>query len=72
MLFQKHVVCTDDHKYVPFVVVLSSFMTYRRVTRREHHVEQKLLTLQKHMSSFPVFIGIRVDRYLVLCVVYCR
>jgi len=37
------------------------------------HVEQELLALQEHMSSLPVFSGIRVARSLVLsvCFVNC-
>jgi hypothetical protein len=35
-------------------------------------VEQELLTLLKHLSSLPVFSGVRVTRSLVLCVVFCR
>jgi len=34
------------------------------------HVEQELLALQEHMSSLPVFSGIRVARsliYLIIC-----
>ena len=30
-------------------------------------VEQKLLTFPEHMSSFPVFSGVRVTQSLVLC-----
>ena len=35
-------------------------------------IEQKLLNIPEHMSSSPVFSGVRVTRSLVLCVVYCR
>ena len=31
-------------------------------------LEQELLTLPEHPSSLPVFSGVRVTRYLVLCV----
>ena len=34
-------------------------------------VEQELLTLPEHLSSPPVFIGVRVTRSLVLYV-FCR
>ena len=33
-------------------------------------VEQELLTLPEHMSSPPVFSGVRVTRSLVLCVCF--
>jgi hypothetical protein len=33
-------------------------------------VEQKLRTLPKHMSSLPVFSGVRVTRSLVVCVYF--
>ena len=71
---------TNDHGYVPFVVItirsiplswlVTGFVT--RVTRRVPHVEQELLTLPEHMSSYPVFSGVRVSRSLVLCVVFCK
>ena len=41
------------------------------VARRVSHVEQKLLTLSGHLSSLPVFSGVRVARSLVLCIVCC-
>jgi len=33
-------------------------------------VEQERLTLQEHLSSSPVFSGVRVTRSLVLCVCF--
>ena len=39
-----------------------------RLTRRVSLVEQELLTLPEHLSSPPVFSGVRVTRSLVLCV----
>jgi hypothetical protein len=33
-------------------------------------VEQELLTLPNHLSSPPVCNGVRVTRYLVLCVCF--
>ena len=55
--------------------VLSSFMTYHRgfvsrLTRRVPLVEQKLFTLPGHLSSPPVFSGVRVTQSLVLCVCF--
>jgi hypothetical protein len=41
-----------------------------RLTRRMPLVEQKLPTLPEHLSSPPVFSGVRVSRSLVLCVCY--
>ena len=35
-----------------------------------HLVEQELLTLPEHLSSSPVFSGVRVTRSLVLCVCF--
>jgi len=34
-------------------------------------VEQELFTLPEHMSSPPVFSGVRVTRSLVLYVLFC-
>ena len=33
-------------------------------------MEQELLTLPEHLSSTPVFSGVRVTRSLVLCVCF--
>ena len=35
-------------------------------------VEQELLTLPVHLSSAPVFSGVRVTQSLVFCVMFCR
>ena len=35
-------------------------------------VGQKLQTLPEHYISYPVFSGVRVARYLVFCVMFCR
>jgi hypothetical protein len=54
--------------------VLSSFTTYygfvTRLTWRVPLVEQELLTLPEHLSSPPVFSGVRVTRSLVLYVCF--
>ena len=70
---------TNDHGYVPFVVstnrsfphswLLKGFVTNSTTVP---HVEQDLLTLPEHMNSLPVFIGVRVARSLVCCVMFCR
>jgi hypothetical protein len=69
---------TNDHGYVPLVVNTSrsfprswhitGFVT--RLTWRVSLVEQELLTLPEHMSSPPVFSGVRVTRSLVLYVCF--
>jgi hypothetical protein len=41
-----------------------------QLTRRVPLVQQILLTLPEHMSSPPVFSGVRVTRSLVLCVCF--
>jgi hypothetical protein len=41
----------------------------KRVARR---VPQELLSLPEHLSSPPIFSGIRVARYFVSCVMLCR
>jgi hypothetical protein len=69
---------TNDHGYVPFVVSTSwSFPHSRlttgfvtRLTRRVPLVEQELPTFPGHLSSPPVFSGVRVTRSLVLYVCF--
>jgi hypothetical protein len=71
----------NDHGYVRLVVNTSrSFLHSRiisglvtRLTRRVSLVEQELPTLPQHLSSPPVFTGVRVTRSLVLyvCFVDC-
>ena len=46
--------------------ICSTFLT--RLTRRVPLVEQELLTLPEHVISPPVFRGVRVTRFAVLCV----
>jgi hypothetical protein len=63
---------TNDHGYVPLVVnTYRSFprswlitVCVTRLTRRVSLVEQELLTLPEHLSSPPVFSGVRVTRSL--------
>ena len=72
------VVCTNDHGYVALVVNTSRsfphFMTYHRICNQINTtgaiVEQALLTIPEHLSSAPVFSGVRVTRSL--CVMFCR
>ena len=49
-----------------------SCMLPTRVTRRAPLVEQELQTRPEHLSSSPVLIGIRVTRYICVCVMLCR
>ena len=48
--------------------LITGFVT--RLIRRVSLVEQKLLTLAEHLSSSPVFSGIRVTRSLVFFYMY--
>ena len=68
---------TNDHGYVaivntsrsfPHLWPITGFVT--RLTRRVPLVEQKLITLPKHLSSPPVFSEVRVTRSLVLWVCF--
>ena len=54
---------------IPHSWLITGFVT--RVTRRVLQLEQELLTLPEHISSPPVFRGVRVTRSLVVyvCVV---
>jgi hypothetical protein len=42
------------------------------VARWVSHVEQELLTFLEHLSSSPVFSGVRVARSLTFCIMFCR
>jgi hypothetical protein len=69
---------TNNHGYVPLVVntsrsfphsrLIIEFVT--RLTRRVPLVEQELPTIPEHLSSPPVFSGVRVTRSLVLYVCF--
>ena len=50
------------------ISLITGFVT--RLTRRVPLVEQKLPTLPEHSSSPLVFSGVRVTRFLVLCVCF--
>ena len=66
--------------FFPFVVItirssphswlITGFIT--RVPLRVSHVEQELPTLPEHLSSPQIFSRVRVARYLVFCVMFCR
>jgi len=51
---------------VPHAWFITGFVT--RLKRRMPAVEQELLTLSEHLTSYPVFSEVRVTRSLVLCV----
>jgi hypothetical protein len=70
---------TNGYGYVPLVVntsrsfphsrlITGGFVT--RLTRRVSLVEQELPTLPDHLSSPPIFSGIRVTRSLVLYICF--
>ena len=52
----------------PHAWLITGFVT--RLTRQVSLVEQELLTLPQHLSSPPVFSGVRVTRSLVLYVCF--
>ena len=64
-------ICFTCRKHFP---ILLSFITYHRfvtrLTRRVPLVEQELLTLPEHLSSSPIFSGVRVTRSLILYVCF--
>ena len=66
--------CINCHLSFIFHFIDPKFLTYHRVltriTRRVSLVEQELLTLPEHPSSPPFFIGVRVTRSVVFCVVF--
>ena len=51
-----------------YLLLITGFVT--RLTRQVPLVEQELLIIPKHLSSPPVFSGVRVTRSLVLCVCF--
>ena len=69
---------TNDHGYVPLVVSTSRSFPYSwlitrfvtRITRRVLLLDQELITLPEHLSSAPVYRGVRVTRSLVLYVCF--
>ena len=68
--------CHNGHGYVPFVVNTSrsyprSWLITGYVTRLTRLVEQELLSLLEHLSSPPVFNGVRVTRSLGFIYMFC-
>ena len=62
--------CRKTSRSFPHSWLITGFVT--RVARRMSLVEQEPLTLQEHLSSPPVFSGVRVTRSLVFCVMFFR
>ena len=58
-------ICRKHFPVITHLLLITGFVT--RLTRRVPLVEQELLTFLGHMSSLPVYSGIRVTRSLVLC-----
>ena len=62
----------DKRHYFNFPIVNFPFTGFvTRLKRRVSLVEQELPTLPEHLSSPPVFSGIRLTRSLVLYVLVC-
>ena len=61
-------ICSTCRKHFPHSWLITGFVT--RLTRRVPLVEQELLTIPEHLSSPPIFSGIRVTRSLVLYVCF--
>jgi hypothetical protein len=60
--------CRKRFRSFPHSWLITGFVT--RLTRRVPLVEQELFTLPEHLSSPPVFSGVRITRSLVLCVFF--
>ena len=61
-----YVPLVNTSRSFPHSRIITGFVT--RLTRRVPLVEQELLTLPDHLSSPPVFSGVRVNQSLVLYV----
>jgi hypothetical protein len=53
---------------IPFQMMFMSFNSNTTVSL----VEQELITLPEHLSSAPVYSGVRIARSFVFFVVFCR
>jgi hypothetical protein len=62
-------VCRNHIRSFPHSWLITWFVT--RLTRRVPLVERKLPTLPEHKSSTS-FLGFRVARSVVFCVIFCR
>jgi hypothetical protein len=63
-----HVISTCRKHLPVHLWLITDFVT--RLTGRVPLMEQELLILQEHLSSSPVFSGVRVTRFLALCVCF--
>ena len=64
-------ICSTCRKHFPILPIsrlITGFVT--RLTQQVSLVEKELLVLWRHLSSPPVFSGVRVTRSLVLCVCF--
>ena len=69
---------TNDYRYIPLVVSTSRSFPYSwpitrfvtRITWRVLLLDEELITLPEHLSSAPVYSGVRVTRSLVLYVCF--
>ena len=63
---------TNDHGYVPFVVITLVVSSALGLQQWVSRVEQALLTHPESMGLIPVLSRIFGARSFVLCVVFCR
>ena len=70
--FTEHVCDTSEWQVVVITIFHSPLTTgiVTRVSRWVSHVEQELSILLEHMSTPPLFSGVRVARSL--CVMFCK
>jgi hypothetical protein len=67
--------CPTQYPYQIMFVSFNSNTTKKKQKTKKPRVsvvEQELITHPEHRSLSPVFIGVRVVRSLVVCVVVCR
>jgi len=65
MTWLQHISVTNDHGYVPFIVVIIRFFPHlwlitgivKRVTQRMPHAQYELLTLPEHLPSSRILVG---------------
>jgi hypothetical protein len=58
-----------SHRIVINIFMHVQFIDWGEL-RTQTHIQEELLILPEHLSSPPVFIGVRVTRSLVLCMFY--
>ena len=65
-----YIYVTNDHGYVSLVIsIFRSFPHSRFITGFVTRLTRRV-PLAEHLRSSPVFIGVRVTRFLVLCVCF--